>query len=506
MTITPADMKALETRFLTENGIPAVLLMEHAAQGVLQAIARHAPAGSRVLFLCGPGNNGGDGYTAARLWAMQGGRADVWEVTSAVRGDALTNRKLALLHGVRVLSSVEDIAWADYTAAVDALYGTGLNHAIEGDAAYVIRCCNEHPALPVIAVDIPSGLDGTTGAPLGGDVIHATETVTFHRMKQGLLLRHGPEYTGNVTVLPILLPIDSALDRDFPGMTMLDPSDLAGTFRRQPTLHKGDCGRAVIFCGSKGMAGAAAFCANACIRTGAGLTTLLCRESLLPLLQTLAPGATCIALPEINGLLTAEAALMTRHALAKADAACIGCGCGLTADVTMLLRVFAEADCPIVWDADALTLLSSHDGILPLKEDDVITPHPGEAARLLELPTEQVTAEPLDALNQLHDLCGCCVVLKGARTLISDGESTFINRFGTPALAKGGSGDVLAGIVTALLAQHRRLPDDLSIASLTAYAVLIHSLAGIRAAKRFGENCATPQALLDGIRVDDEEL
>ena len=172
----------------------------------------------------------------------------------------------------------------------------------------------------------------------------------------------------------------------------------------------------------------------------------------------------------------------------------------------MLLRVFAEAECPIVWDADALTLLSSHDGILPLKEDDVITPHPVEAARLLELPTEQVTAEPLDALNQLHDLCGCYVVLKGARTLISDGESTFINRFGTPALAKGGSGDVLAGIVTALLAQRHRLPNEKSIAELTAYAVLIHSLAGIRAANRFGENCATPQALLDGIRLDEEDL
>ena len=142
------------------------------------------------------------------------------------------------------------------------------------------------------------------------------------------------------------------------------------------------------------MVGAAAFCANACIRAGAGLTTLLCRESLLPVLQVLAPGATCVPLPETNGLLTPQAARITRETLDKADAACIGCGCGLTPDVTMLLRVFAEADCPIVWDADALTLLATHDGILPLKEEDIITPHPGEAARLLEQHVEFILDEP----------------------------------------------------------------------------------------------------------------
>ena len=162
-TITPDEMKSLETLFMSETGTPSILLMEHAAQGVAAAISRHAPKSARVLFLCGPGNNGGDGYAAARLWCSGGGQADVWEVTSAVRGDALTNRTLALLHGVRILPSVDAVDVAEYAAVVDALYGTGLNHAIEGDAAILIHRLSDHPQIPVIAVDIPSGLDGTTG-------------------------------------------------------------------------------------------------------------------------------------------------------------------------------------------------------------------------------------------------------------------------------------------------------------------------------------------------------
>ena len=490
-TITPDEMKSLETLFMSETGTPSILLMEHAAQGVAAAISRHAPKSARVLFLCGPGNNGGDGYAAARLWCSGGGQADVWEVTSAVRGDALTNRTLALLHGVHVLPSADAVDVAEYAAVVDALYGTGLNHAIEGDAAILIHRLNDHPQIPVIAVDIPSGLDGTTGRALGADVVRAAETVTFHRIKQGLLLRQGVEYTGKITVQPILIRPGDDIDLGFDGLETLSPAALAPLFARTPALHKGDCGRAVIFCGSRGMVGAAAFCANACIRAGAGLTTLLCRESLLPMLQVLAPGATCVPLPETNGLLTPQAARITRETLDKADAACIGCGCGLTPDVTMLLRVFAEADCPIVWDADALTLLATHDGILPLKEEDIITPHPGEAARLLEQHVEFILDEPLDALSRLHDLCGCCVLLKGARTLVSDGDATYISLYGTPALAKGGSGDVLAGLILALLGQGWE--PELAARD----GVYLHGEAGDRCAGSLGEYGMTPGDLVE---------
>ena len=515
-TITPAEMKELETRFMAENNVPGALLMEHAALGVAEAIARYTDRG-KVVFLCGPGNNGGDGYAAARLWQEHGGASHIVELTPDVHGDALLNRQKALALGIPCEIAADD-AYFDLprcNVIVDALFGTGLARPVTGAAGHLIHCAydmNLDFGTPIIAVDIPSGLDGTTGRVLG-IAVRATETVTFHRVKQGLLLGDAPDYVGKITVQPIGIPLGNdllhgELDRSYPGMTILAPADLErGLFRRPQICHKGDFGRVVLFCGSRGMAGAAALCANAAMRAGAGLTTILCRESLLPILQTLAPGAMCAVLPEKDGLLLPEAADIAYAALRKADAACIGCGLGQTEDLLPLLLVFTEAECPVVWDADALNLLAKADGLLPLKEADVLTPHPGEAARLLRCTTDEVTADALSALHRLQEKCGCTVLLKGARSLITDGSDTYCNLHTSPALAKGGSGDVLAGIITALLA--RRFPeayDWFSSADAAAYGALIHGLAGIRAAKIHGENCTLPTDVVDCIRLDAEGL
>ena len=481
MTITPAEMKELETRFMAEHSIPGT-----------------------VVFLCGPGNNGGDGYAAARLWAARGGKAHIIEVTAEVRGDALLNRNLAEMAGIPIRSE-EDYGDTDIPdVIVDALFGTGFSRPAEGFAATLIHWANDkgyYADIPVIAVDIPSGIDGTTGEVLGWEAVRATETVTFHCIKQGLLLANAPDYVGKITVQPILIP-----PSDDPGLYILEPGDLQGDFARPQTCHKGDFGRVALFCGSRGMAGAAALCASAAMRSGAGLTTILCRESLLPILQTLAPGAMCAVLPERDGMLLPEAAEIARKALDRADAACIGCGLGQTSDVMPILRLLAKADCPVVWDADALNLLAKHDDLLPLKEADVITPHPGEAARLLDCDAEEITGDALAVLDRLHELCGCTVLLKGARSLITDGMDTYCNLHTSPALAKGGSGDVLAGIITALLA--RRMPQcsegRMPSVRAAAYGALIHGLAGIRAAKRRGENCTLPTDVVDCIRLDGE--
>jgi len=509
MTITPADMKALETRFMKEYNIPGALLMEHAALGVVEAIARYTDKGT-VAFLCGPGNNGGDGYAAARLWHARGGTAHIIEITADVHGDALLNRHLAVQAGIPIRNeeNYSDTPLCD--VIVDALFGTGLSRAVDGFAASLIHWANDrsdfgrHHAT-VIAVDIPSGIDGTTGEILGWEAIRATETVTFHRVKQGLLLGDAPNYVGKITCVPLLTMTQYDGDADYDGMFICTAEDFRGfIFERQPTCHKGDFGRVVLFCGSRGMAGAAALCANAAMRAGAGLTTILCRESLLPILQTLAPGAMCAVLPEKNGLLQPEAVEIARKTIARADAACIGCGLGQSSDVMPILRLFAQADCPVVWDADALNLLSRHEELLPLKEADVITPHIGEAARLLDCDADDIAGDALSALDRLHDLCGCTVLLKGARSLITDGIETCCNIVGSPALAKGGSGDVLTGIITALLA--RRYPewDAGRMDSLRAaqYGALIHGLAGIRAEKIHGENCTLPTDVVDCIRLD----
>lgn len=509
-TITPADMKALETRFMAENGVPGALLMEHAAMGVVDAIARYTGKGT-VVFLCGPGNNGGDGYAAARLWKARGGTSHIVEVTAEVHGDALLNRNLAQIMRIPILNASEFEALPLCDVIVDALFGTGLSRAVDSVTSQLIHMANDRnncfDRTPIVAVDIPSGIDGTTGQVLGQEAIRATETVTFHRIKQGLLLADGPDHSGKLTVQPIMIPEEYDIGDDH-GYWVLRPDDLnvGERFVRDATAHKGEFGRILLFCGSPGMAGAAALCANAALRTGAGLTTILCRESILPILQTLAPGAMCAPLPERDGTLLPEAIEVAREALSRADAACIGCGLGQAPDLIPLLTLFTQADCPVVWDADALNLLSRHPELLPLKSADVITPHPGEAARLLHCATREVTDDALSALQRLHEQCGCTVLLKGARTFITDGDDRFCNLYGSPALAKGGSGDVLAGIIAALLGRSFRHWANLRGARAAAYGALIHGLAGIRAAKHRGENCALPTDLVDCIRLDSQGI
>ncbi len=481
ITITPNEMKALEQAYMKESGVPGALLMEHAAQAVCTALARRIPGG-RALFLCGFGNNGGDGYAAARLWKAQGGQAVIMELTDTPSGDAAMNRRLAAQAGITLLPAALPLPECD--AIVDALFGTGLSRPVEGLPAQLIRAANESD-LPIVAVDIPSGLDGETGHVLG-EAIRAAETVTFHRMKPGLLLREGVTHAGSITVAPILIPADYGTRN---GLRCMEPGDIPTYIKPRPMdAHKGTFGRVVIFAGSEGMAGAAAFAANAAIRSGAGLTTVLCRRNIIPIIQTLAPGATCLCKEEADiGAL-----------LDKADAAVVGCGLGLSPDARPILEYFRHASCPVVWDADALNLIAPYPRMLALPQNAIITPHPGEAARLLGCSTGEIVSDPLAALSALHEKCGCTVLLKGARTLMTDGLHTAVNLHGSPALAKGGSGDVLAGILGALLA--RKLPcTPLETVQLGA---LLHGLAGIRAAQAHGENCVDPMALINAIRFD----
>lgn len=479
ITITPDAMKQLESDFMQQYGVPGALLMEHAAQALCAALTRHV-SGGKVLFLCGPGNNGGDGYAAARLWTRQGGQAVIMELAPAATGDAAMNRILALQAGVDIITAQDKLPPCD--AIVDALFGTGIARPVDGLAAQWIQEANAS-GVPVIAVDIPSGLHGATGCVLGC-AIRAAETVTFHRIKPGLLLGECPAHAGKITVAPILIPTDYGTQD---GLRCLEPDDISALVPPRPVdAHKGTFGRVVILAGSCGMAGAAAFCAAAAVKAGAGLTTVLCTQDVMPVVQLHAPGATCVPLE------TAD----VPHLLATADAAVVGCGLGQSPEMLPYLEYFRAAPCPIVWDADALNLLSQHAELLPLPANAVITPHPGEAARLLHCGTADITARPLEALSALHDACGCTVLLKGARTLMTDGVLTAVNRHGSPAMAKGGSGDVLAGILGALLA--RRLP--CSTLETVQLGALLHGLAGIRAAGLCGENCVTPFDLINCIQ------
>lgn len=476
ITITPEEMKKLERNYMQENAVPGALLMEHAAQGVCEALMRRIPGG-RVLFLCGPGNNGGDGYAAARLWKTRGGQALVMETSAPATGDAAMNRRLAQQAGVMLTPAAVPLPECD--AIVDALFGTGLARPVEGLAKELIHAANAS-GVPIVAVDIPSGLHGETGRVMGA-AIEAAETVTFHRIKAGLVMRQGSAHAGKITVASILIPRDDGMPW---GLHCMEEGDIPQYIpSRRADCHKGSFGRVVILAGSEGMAGAAAFATAAAVKTGAGLTTVLCDASVLPIVQTLAPGATCQLAKKAD----------IPALLARADAAVAGCGLGMREEVRPLLEHFRQASCPVIWDADALNLLAIGNTALPANA--VITPHPGEAARLLGWHVSQVTEEPLLALDALHDLCGCHVLLKGARSLMTDGHHRAVNLCGSPALAKGGSGDILAGMLGALLA--RPLPaTQLETIQLAA---LLHGQAGCRAADRFGENCTTPMDVIQAI-------
>ena len=504
-TIDPQTMQRLEQDYMRRTGVPGALLMEHAAQGVCQAIARHCTPGAHVLFLCGPGNNGGDGYAAARLWKRQGGQSTIIELTSQVHGDALMNRTLAEQCNIPFMSIADVSELPACGGIVDALFGTGLSRELDDDVALLIGMANQS-GKPIIAVDIPSGLNGADGCVYNA-VIHATETVTFHRPKTGLYLGAGASTTGRITVHDILIPADWSPVGHF---NVLTPDDVARMIPPRPRdSHKGTFGKTVIFAGSVGMAGAAALCAKAAVKTGSGLTILLCRESILPILQTLCPAAVCVPLPEENGRLTAEAVHVAEKHLTTDAVAVIGCGLGQTDDLLPLIEAFRYAHCPVVWDADALNLLAQHPEMLPLPPyaQHYITPHPGEAARLLGQSVMKITStNMLDTLYALHQTTGASVVLKCARTLIQTRGRTAVNPIGTPALSRGGSGDILSGMIGALLAQRERTTLHATCPEILQLACYLHAAAAIRAERRLGEYCVTPEDVIDNIRLDAGEM
>ena len=265
-TISPQDMREMERAFLEGTGYPSILLMEHAAQAVVTALREYAPSKSRVLFVCGAGNNGGDGCAAARLWMQQGGRADVWllKSPSQMKGDAGVNACLLNSCGaaLNVLYGEAPEIPADCAAVVDALYGTGLSRELEGVALYAVQRMNES-GLPIVAVDIPSGVDGATGQVLG-DAVHAAQTVTFHRAKHGLMIYPGRAYTGKLTVCDIgILPEWDGAQ----GYDVLEEDDVRALLPARPRDgNKGTFGHVLSVAGSEGMAGAATLCARPAAR------------------------------------------------------------------------------------------------------------------------------------------------------------------------------------------------------------------------------------------------
>lgn len=505
-TITPTEMKRIEGEAMAQGLCTGEALMNRAAAAVARRAAewykdRHGEA----ICLCGCGNNGGDGLAAMRILAQEEGlRGSCWLMDGKLSGDAQRelDRLLAECSQVTVHRLAGEEAYAasgvitdengnemrlpgDAACIIDAMFGTGLSRALEGVAAGLCALSNRAQAagVPVVAVDIPSGLCGATGKPLG-DCIRATETVTFHRPKPGLFLRSGLAMAGKVMVADIGL--EPEWD-DAEGFSVLEAQELPAFLPpRSRVGHKGTFGRVVLFCGSKGMAGAAGLCATAALRAGAGLVTVACPERILDTVQSLCPCATCLPLPGN----VQKAWRMLRGRLASADV--LGAGCGLGQGrwarslMKKLLRYLSENRLPAVLDADALNLLAGMDASAFDLSRCVLTPHPGEAMRLLAGEGLIAPDDAVKAAAAIRAKYGAAVILKGAASVLMTGEGTALNVLGTAALGKGGSGDVLTGVVCALLAGSRHGENPQSQLSLLQAACGMHGLAGMLAEQRFG--------------------
>lgn len=492
-TISPQDMREMERAFLEGTGYPSILLMEHAAQAVVAALREYAPSKSRVLFVCGSGNNGGDGCAAARLWMQQGGKADVWllKSPSQMKGDAGVNACLLNSCGaaLNVLYNEAPEIPADCAAVVDALYGTGLSRELEGVALYAVQRMNES-GLPIVAVDIPSGVDGATGQVLG-DAVHAAQTVTFHRAKHGLMIYPGRAYTGKLTVCDIgILPEWDGAQ----GYDVLEEDDVRGLLPARPRYgNKGTFGHVLSVAGSEGMAGAATLCARAVLRSGAGLVTAACPFAVLNTIQAQAPCAMAKVVSDGAELDAGAAELLTELAKGKAAFA-IGPGLGRTDGTWLAVEALVRSDTPKVIDADALFLLAKHGG--GVGANTVLTPHPGEMARLCDTTVQAVLAAPVEFAQQLAADLGACVLLKGATTIIAQGEDVAMNIVGCDGMGTGGCGDVLTGVIASLMAQ------GMSTWDAARVGAFYHGRAGETAQARLGARGMTAWDVCDALRVE----
>ncbi len=442
LNVSTSELMREVDRHMTEDiGIPSAVLMENAARAVAEAVLSCGRGGECVILI-GPGNNGGDGLAALRLLAVQG-RGAVGILLcdpEKLRGDALLNYKIAKRLGLPLTSSLEPIEKADII--VDALFGTGLDREIGGIQLEAIKRANASRAYR-IAVDVPSGINGTSGRTLGA-VFHAHETVTFVALKRGQLVTSELECVGKLTCVQIGMTDEAhrlMLERE----RLMDGEAVRALIgERKRYSNKGSNGRALLIVGSEGMPGAAVMAAAACVRTGAGLTTAFVPKSIFPAFA---------ALPEAMLAPSDESPIDEK--LSAAGAVCIGCGIGNAEKNRELLEKALLCGKKAVIDADALNLISRERELLPLlNENHVITPHPGEMARLMECDISTVTNDMHGAALGFAKAHGCTVLLKNAVSVIAsaDGRVRY-NASGNTGLAKGGSGDCLSGIVTALLAQ-----------------------------------------------------
>lgn len=511
--LTAAEARAFDRWAIDDAGVPALVLMENAALALAEAIASSYAEARRVAIFCGPGNNGGDGLALARQLSTRGYEVGIF---LAAFGRPLSEdcaRQLAICRALDLPIFELEADWQSGAASavtadlvVDALFGTGLERPLRAPYVALVEWLNEL-SMPRLAVDLPSGLDASRAQPIGA-AVRCDATVTFAAPKIAHLLYPAAEWVGELSVADLGVPFESSplVDGD---LEVVTSEALASALpERAATAHKGEFGHLLLVAGSRGKAGAAILAARAAVSAGAGLVTVATVESAWSALAQAVPEAMSLAWPADNGGgLPFSAFDGLLEAAASRDVLAVGPGLGTGAGTARLVRslVLGATTTPSVLDADGLNAFAgaaaradgkgrgAKSGLALLRErraPTVLTPHPGELARLFGSSVPEIESDRLAAVRRAAELSGAVVVLKGARTLVGlpSGEVS-IETAGNPGMATGGSGDVLTGLLAARLAQG----DDPAFAA--QLAVHLHARAGDLAAAK-GAIPAVPASTL----------
>lgn len=492
MIATAEEMRRLDHSTIHEVGIPGIVLMENAGRSLVQVVLdRFFPlAGKYICIFAGRGNNGGDGFVAARYLHKEGCSVSVYVLspTTLLTGDARTNLEICQKLSIPIIEVLNpqdtekhQADWSHADLIIDALLGTGLNADVRGLYAEVIQTINQL-RVPKVAVDIPSGLDADRGKPLG-TCIKADLTVTFGLPKLGQVIYPGRELVGDLYVVDISIPRQVISTHNL-RHALLTPHELTLPSPRKGDSHKGHYGHLLVVAGSPGKTGAAAMASEAAARVGTGLVTLGVPKSLNPILEVKLTEVMTEPLAEnADGVLGPEALNALLKIMESKTALALGPGLSTLEGPAELTReLLLRSHIPIVIDADGLTALSKDLNILKrVKCPIILTPHPGEMARLMNTTVPQVQADRIGVSRSLAQEFGVIVVLKGSATVVAlpDGR-IFVNPTGNPGMATGGMGDILTGLIGGLLAQ------KMEPAEAAKTGVFMHGLAGDRCARKQG--------------------
>jgi hydroxyethylthiazole kinase-like uncharacterized protein yjeF len=491
--LSSAQMREADRRTIEDIGIPSLVLMENAGRQVVAAIeAVHDDlVEHHVGVLCGRGSNGGDGFVVARTLLQRGVDVSVFlfGTVAEVRGDARVNLEILGRLGLTIVEISDSQAWelhasevSDCTLIVDAIFGTGLNAPLSGLLETVVADVNAS-GVPVVAIDLPSGLSADSHDPIG-DSIEAGMTVTLAAPKLALVLPPAETRAGDIVIADIGIPADVIDSLDGPRVELLTRASMRDLISpRSPDTNKGDYGRVLVVAGSKGKTGAAHLAAVGALKSGAGLVTVATPMCCLPVVASLGAEYMTEGLDETPDGLNPDGVDPLLE-IAR-DVVALGPGLGRGASTKAFITLLVDrATMPLVVDADGLNAFRDDPDKLMGREgrDVIITPHPGEMARLVGMSTDEVQASRLEIARNFAVSHHVYVVLKGHRTLIAtpDGK-VFINPTGNPGMATGGTGDVLTGMVAAWLAQ---LLDAEAACKLAVY---LHGLAGDLAEADDGE-------------------